>query len=66
MCLSGKTKIFKRKFEKYYKVDFSDFDFSVYFSIVNIDNDIQRRDRKIYVLKYVNEKEQQLATMYFY
>lgn len=66
MCLSGKTKIFKRKFEKYYKVDFSDFDFSAYFSIINIDNDIQRRDRKIYVLKYVNEKEQQLATMYFY
>ena len=40
MCLSGKTKIFKRKFEKYYKVDFSDFDFSAYFSIINIDNDI--------------------------
>ena len=40
MCLSGKTKIFKHKFEKYYKVDFSDFDFSVYFSIINIDNDI--------------------------
>ena len=66
MCLKGKIRIFRRRFEKYYNVDFSDFNFEKYFEIKNENDKIQRTSRKQFVLDYVKEMEEKMSVVYFF
>ena len=66
MCLKGKIRIFRRRFEKYYNVDFSDFNFKKYFEIKNENDEIQRTSRKQFVLDYVKAIEEKMSVVYFF